>query len=390
MAKTAMEGNQAVAYAMRQVRPDVVAAYPISPQTEVVQAFADHVAAGEVDTQYVAVESEHSAMSACVGSAAAGARTMTASASQGIALMWEVLYIAAGLRLPIVMAVINRALSANINIHCDHSDSMGCRDTGWLQIYAEDVQEGYDNIIQAVKIAERCDLPVMACLDGYILSHAMESLDIIEDDKVYDFVGSIKSEHSLLDLQHPVTFGPIDMTDYYFEHKRQQLAAFDGVLDVIKEVGQQYGRLSGRPYGLFEAYRLEDADYGILAMGSAAGTTKDVIDDYRQQGKKVGLLKLRVFRPFPTAELADAVSHLKALAVLDRASSPGAAGGPLFLEVTSALYAKKANVPVLPYIYGLGGREFGPHLVERVYAELPAVAGDGKVQYPVRYLGVRE
>lgn len=390
MAKVAMEGNQAVAYAMRQVRPDVVAAYPISPQTEVVQSFADHVAAGEVDTQYVAVESEHSAMSACVGAAAAGARTMTASASQGIALMWEILYIAAGLRLPIVMAVISRALSANINIHCDHSDSMGCRDTGWLQIYAEDVQEGYDNIIQAVKIGERCDLPVMACLDGYILSHAMESLEVLEDQQVMDFVGAKKSKYSLLDLGRPVTFGPIDMTDYYFEHKRQELAAYDGVLEVIEEIGRDYGRLSGRPSSLVEKYYLDDAEFGIIAMGSAAGTAKDVIDQLRAQGKRVGLLKMRAFRPFPAQAVAEAVSHLRALAVLDRASSPGAIGGPLFIEVSSALYVENAAVPVMPYIYGLGGREFGPELVERVYKELPTIVGDGRHLFPVRYLGVRE
>jgi len=390
MPKTAMEGNQAVAYAMRQVKPDVVAAYPISPQTEVVQSFADHVAAGEVDTQYVAVESEHSAMSACVGAAAAGARTMTASAAQGIALMWEILYIAAGLRLPIVMAVINRALSANINIHCDHSDSMGCRDTGWLQIYAEDVQEGYDNIIQAVKIAETVELPVMSCLDGYILSHAMETLDTLEDAQVENFVGPKKSSLSLLDLEHPATFGPIDMTDFYFEHKRQQLAAFDGVLDVIKQVGNDFGKLSGRTYGLMEGYGLEDAEFGIIAMGSAAGTAKDVIDNLRAQGKRVGLLKLRVFRPFPAEELVAAVSHLKALAVLDRAASPGAIAGPLFIEVAAALYLKNSSVPLCPYIYGLGGREFAPALVEEVYAELPSIAGDGRQLFPVRYLGVRE
>jgi len=385
-----MEGNQAVAYAMRQVKPDVVAAYPISPQTEVVQAFADHVAAGEVETQYVAVESEHSAMSACVGAAAAGARTMTASASQGIALMWEILYIAAGMRLPIVMAVINRTLSANINIHCDHSDSMGCRDTGWLQIYAEDVQEGYDNMIQAVKSAERCSLPVMSCLDGYVLSHAMETLETAEDDKVIEFVGSHKSAYSLLDLEHPVTFGSIDMTDYYFEHKRQALAAYDGVEQVIEEVGTEFGKMTGRPYGLVDEYYLDDAEFGIIAMGSGAGTGKDVIDTLRAQGKRVGLLKLRSFRPFPARVVADAVAHLKALAVLDRASSPGAIAGPLFIEVTSALYLGNSAVPVQPYIYGLGGREFGPELVERVYAELPAVAGDGRQLLPVHYLGVRE
>jgi len=385
-----MEGNEAVATAIKQIEPDVVAAYPISPQTEIVQYVSEYAAQGEIGTEFVAVESEHSAMSACVGAAAAGARAMTASAGPGIALMWEILYVAAGLRLPIVMAVVNRALSANLNIHCDHSDSMGCRDSGWLQIYGENSQEAYDNLIQAVKIAERCRLPVMSCMDGYIISHAVETLEILPDDQVKAFVGKPPQAPSLLDVDNPITFGAIDMQDFYFEHKRQQLEAYPPAKEVILEVGEEYGRLSGRRYGFFQSYKLEDAEHALLVMGSAAGTTQEVIDELREQGRRVGLLKLRVFRPFPAQELVSAISHLKSLAVLDRSSTPGAVGGPLFTEVTSALYLAGVRLPVLNYLYGLGGREVGPELIERVYTELPAVASNGKEGATLRYLGVRE
>lgn len=388
--RQALVGADAVAVAMLQVNPDVVAAYPITPQTGIVQTFASFVADGLTDTEMVQVESEHSAMSAVIGAAAAGARAMTATSANGLALMWEVVYIAASLRLPIVMPVVNRALSGNINIHCDHSDSMGARDSGWIQIFCEDSQQAYDSTIQAVKIAERCLLPVMVCLDGFIISHAIEAVDLLADEEVAAFVGEYRPRFSLLDVEHPVTFGPLDLQDFYFEHKRSEIQAVEDALPVVEEVGAEFGRLSGRSYGLFEAYRLDDAEIGAVILGSTAGTAKVVVDVLREKGVKAGLLALRLFRPFPARRLVEALSHLKALAVLDRSSSPGALGGPVFTELRSAFYESEKKPPMVNYIYGLGGRDVGTDQIETVYRDLAEIASDGKVEGLVRYLGLRE
>lgn len=388
----ALEGNLAVAEAMRQLDPDVVAAYPITPQTEIVQKFAEYVANGEVRTEFVAVESEHSAMSACVGAAAAGCRAMTATSSQGLALMWEILYIASTMRLPIVMPVVNRALSGNINIHCDHSDSMGARDAGWVQLYVENSQEAYDTTVQAVRIAEEREvlLPVMICLDGFILSHAVESLELLSDEAVREFVGEYKPIQPLLDLDNPVTYGPIDPPDFYFEHKRQMLSAYPAAKEAVRRIGEEYARVSGRSYGLFEEYRLDDAEYGLLVLGSTAGTAKEVVDSLRESGVRAGLLRLRMFRPFPGQELVEALSHLKSLAVADRSMSFGGFGGPVFNEVCSALYNAGKQLPVINYIYGLGGREIREEHLASIYEDLDLVASDGKPADVVRFLGVRE
>ncbi|MFH1961431.1 MAG: pyruvate ferredoxin oxidoreductase, partial [bacterium] len=305
--KVAMTGNEAMAEAMRQINPDVVAAYPITPATEIVQIFSSFAADGLVDTEFVNAESEHSAMSACIGSAAAGARTMTSTASQGLALMWEMLYIASGLRLPIVIAGVNRALSAPINIHCDHSDTMGARDSGWIQIFSENAQEAYDNMIQAVRIAEKTLLPIMVTTDGFIISHGMETMEIMGDDEVKGFVGEYKPQHPLLDTDNPITVGAIDFTDFYFEHKRQQIEAMNTALPHIVEIGKEFALLSGRDYDLVEKYRLDDAEIAIVVLGSTAGTAKVVVDELRDKGIKAGLLKIRVFRPFPAKEIADAL-----------------------------------------------------------------------------------
>ncbi len=384
----ALTGNEAGAYAMKQIDPDVVPAYPITPQTELMQTFAQYVADGKVQTEMILVESEHSAMSAGVGASAAGARVMLATSANGLALMWEIVYITASSRLPIVMAVVNRALSGPINIHADHSDSMGCRDSGWIQLYGENCQEVYDNIIQASRIAEHKDvlLPVMSTHDGFIISHTVERVDALEDEEVKKFVGEYKSLYPLLDVSHPVTYGPLDLQDYYFEHKKQQAEAMKQAKRVILEVGEEYGKLSGRSYGLFDEYFTEDADYIVLALGSTAGTAKAAVDEMRSRGEKVGALKLRVFRPFPAPELVQALSNAKAVAVLDRSEGFNGIGGPVFQDVRSALY-RKTDMPVSGYVYGLGGRDITPEMIAGIFGDLK----DNRLyEDEAFHLGVRE
>jgi len=390
----ALTGDQAVATGMRQINPDVVAAYPITPQTETVEFFAEYVADGLVDTDFVTVESEHSAMSACVGASAAGARVMTATSANGLALMWEVVYIAASLRCPIVMSLVNRALSGPINIHCDHSDVMGMRDSGWIVLFSENGQEAYDNLIQAVRISEHADvlLPVAVCQDGFITSHAVERVEVYEDAVVKDFVGQYHPQWSLLDLEHPKTYGPLDFYDYYYEHKRQQVEAMEHAQQVILEVGQEFNLKFNRNYGLFEPYRLEDAEVAVVVTNSTAGTARVVVDQLRSEGLKVGLLKPRVFRPFPARELAAALGHLKAIAVMDRSISFGAMNnaGPLFLELAAALALHGVCAPMTDYVFGLGGRDIVPREIESVYRDVLRVAETGQVERMVTYLSVRE
>ncbi len=387
-----LTGNEAAAEAMRQIDPDVVAAYPITPQTELVQKFADFVANGEVETEMILVESEHSAMSAVVGASCSGARAMTATSANGLALMWEIVYIAASLRCPIAMPVVNRALSGPINIHCDHSDSMGTRDSGWLQLYSENSQEVYDNVLQAVSISENPDvlLPTMITLDGFIISHTLERVEILDDEEVKEFIGTYQARYSLLDTDNPVTFGPLDFHDYYFEHKRQQVEAMEHAKGVILEVAKKYEKLSGRKYRLFDEYRMDGAETAIIALGSTAGTARTIVDDLRAKGQPVGLIKLRVFRPFPREELVKALSEVKAIAVLDRSASFGAFGGPVFSELRSALYGVNGSIPIVNYIYGLGGRDIDLDHLESVYKDLDKIKETGKVEKYVDYLGVRE
>lgn len=374
---------------MRQINPDVVAAYPITPATEIVQIFASYVADGLVDTEFVPVESEHSAMSACIGSAAAGGRVMTGTSSQGLALMAEMVFIAAGLRLPIVMADVNRTISSPINIHCDHSDTMMIKDSGWIQIFSENAQEGYDNMIQAVRIAEKALVPVIVTTDGFIISHGMERIEILDDAEVKNFVGTYKPENYLLNFDRKITVGAIDLTDYYFEHKRQQIEAMKDSKSIISEVGAEFGKKYGRSYGLLDAYKLDDADIAIVALGSTAGTAKVCVDNMRSKGIKAGLLKPRVFRPFPKDEIADVLKNIKAIAVMDRSDSMNAAEGPLCLEIKAALYDKGVKNILLNYVYGLGGREIGLGDLEKVYNDL-AEAVKGKAKDKINYLGVRE
>ncbi|HID96050.1 MAG TPA: pyruvate ferredoxin oxidoreductase [Candidatus Latescibacteria bacterium] len=387
----ALEGNQAAALAMRQINPDVVAAYPITPQTEVVQEFSQFVADGLVDTELIAVESEHSAMSACIGASASGARVMTATSANGMALMWEVLYIAASARLPIVMALVNRALPGNINIHCDHSDSMGARDSGWLQLFSENSQEVYDNLIQAVRIAEHLDvrLPVMVCYDGFIISHAVECLEVLEDDIVRNFIGELEPVNPLLDTDRFITYGPLDLYDFYFEHKRQQMEVYPTAKQVIVGIGKEFGSLAGREYGLYEGYLLDDAELAIVTLGSSAGTAKEAVDHLRSDGLPVGMLKLRCFRPFPNTEIAQVLSRPKAIAVLDRSVSFGGFGGPLFTEIRSAMFENETSPHLLNYIYGLGGRDIDVEDIEGVYKDLQRVVDTGNVERIINYVGLR-
>ncbi len=371
MSRVSLTGNDAAALALKQCRPDVAAAYPITPQTEMMHKFAEYVADGKVHTNLVLTESEHSAMSASVGAAAAGARVGTATASAGLALMWEITYVASAMRLPIVMAVINRALSAPINIHCDHSDSMGCRDAGWVQIHSENAQEAYDNVIQAFKIAENPDvmLPVMVCFDGFVLSHTQEVLETLDDDAVWKFVGEYKPVHSLLDIEHPKTFGALDLQDYYFEHRRQQWEAHKHAFPEIGKVGKEYGKLSGREYGYMTPYHMDDAEVAMICLGSTCGTAGVTVDMLREKGKKVGLIKLRAFRPFPNDMLADALQNVRKVIVLDRSMAFGTRGGPLGLEVRDALYKKPKMPDVVNYIYGLGGRDINVEQIAKVFED---------------------
>ncbi len=386
-----LSGNEAAATAMKQINPDVVAAFPITPSTEIPQYFSTFVSNGVVDTEFVAVESEHSAMSACVGAEAAGARAMTATSSNGLSFMWEMIYIASSLRLPIVMSLVNRAVSGPLNIHNDHSDAMGVRDAGWIMLFSESNQEAYDNLLMAHRIAEHKDvlLPLMVCQDGFITSHSIETIDLVEDEKVKEFVGTYKPDHYLLNSKEPISIGPLDLQGYLFEHKAQQAQAMRNAKKVILEVAEEFEKLTGRKYGLFEEYKMDDADIAIVCMNSTAGTTKFVVDELRNKGIKAGLLKVRVFRPFPAEEIAKALSKVKAVAVLDKADSLNAAGGALFTDVTSGMYVNNIHVPTVSYIYGIGGRDTKTDDIEKVYSDLSEIVKTGKIDNPYRHLGLR-
>jgi pyruvate ferredoxin oxidoreductase alpha subunit len=386
-----LTGNEAGAYAMKQINPDVVAAYPITPQTELMHDFAQFVADGEVDTDLITVESEHSAMSACVGASASGSRVMTATSANGFALMWEIVYIAASSRLPIVMGLVNRALSGPINIHCDHSDSMGGRDAGWIQLYAANSQEVYDLLIQGIRMGEHplVQLPVMVCYDGFIISHTVEVLETLKNDEVKKFIGPFKPRINLLDIDNPFTFGPLDFHDFYIEHKRQQAEAMKEARKVIPDVFKEYKKLSGREYDFISGYKVDDAEVVMVALGSTADTAKLVVDEMREDGKKVGILKITSFRPFPYQELKEILLDKKAVVVMDRSDSFGAMGGPVYMEVRSALYGISDPPPITGLIYGLGGRNIRVDELKEAFNRAYNSIGEDIV-IPVEYIGVRE
>lgn len=389
--KERMSGNEAVSYAIRQINPDVMPAFPITPSTEIPQMVSTYIANGEMDTEFIPVESEHSSMSATIGAEAAGARSLTATSSAGLALMWEELLLAASNRLPLVLALVNRTLSGPININCDHSDGMGARDTGWIQIYAENNQEAYDNFIQAYPIAEdkRVHLPVMICQDGFITSHAVENIELLEDEPVREFVGEYEPEEYLLNPGKPIAVGPYSVSNYAMEAKKNQEIAMENAKEVILEVAEKYKKLSGRGFGLFEEYKTGDADFIMLIMGSAAGTAKAAVDELREEGKKVGVLKLRVFRPFPAEEIAQALKNCKAAAIMDRCESYNGNGGPLGSEVPAALYQNKIMIETVNYIYGLAGRDFTISDVKMIFAQLEDMIENGTEIEQHQYIRLR-
>ena len=402
--KTAMSGDEAIAFGVKQSDVDVVAAYPITPQTIIVEKFSEYVANGEVQTEFVCTESEHSALAASLAASVTGARTFTATASAGLALMHEMLFVTSGCRSPVVMAVANRALSAPLNIHGDHSDSIAQRDSGWIQLYVENAQEAYDTVIQAFRIAENFNvlLPVMVGLDGFTLSHTLENVETLRDEVVKEFVGTRLLPNVLthegkmapfrLDPDNPMTMGPIALQNYYFEFKRQQDEAMKNALEVIEKINNEYAKVSGRKYGngLIEAYRLEDADVATVCLGSTAGTMKAVVDDLREEGVKAGLLRLRAFRPLPVKEILNALEKVKAVAVMDKSMSFGGDGGAVFHEIRHALYDAKAAPYVVDYIYGLGGRDTSPKELRSTYVDLQKILETQNVQNPIQYLGLRE
>lgn len=385
-----LSGNEAVAVAMRQINPDVMGAFPITPSTEIPQYFSSFIADGLVDTEFIAVESEHSAMSTCLAASAAGARAVTATSSAGLAFMWELLYVTASSRLPVTMAVVNRALTGPININNDHSDSMGARDSGWLQIYAETNQEVYDNFIQAMPIAESCRLPIMVCQDGFITSHGVSNIALVEDDKVKGFVGEYRPENYLLKHENPLAVGPYGTSPYYMEFKRQQAQAMKDAMPVIMDVAERFERMTGRQYSFFEEYMMDDAEVALVAIGSSAGTGKEAVDRLRSEGKKVGLIKLRVFRPFPRIPLAEAMCKVKAVAIMDKAESFSNSGGPLFNEARSSLYDLRDKPYCINYIYGLGGRDIRVEDFYDIFQDLFVIAENDDPGDVYRYIGVRD
>ncbi|MBQ8278666.1 MAG: pyruvate ferredoxin oxidoreductase [Roseburia sp.] len=387
-----MSGNEAVAYAIKQINPDVMPAFPITPSTEIPQMVSTYIANGEMDTEFIPVESEHSAMSAAIGSEAAGARTLTATSSAGLALMWEELLLAASNRMPLALALVNRTLSGPININCDHTDGMGARDTGWIQIYSENNQEAYDNFVQAYPIAENKNvhIPIMICQDGFITSHAVENIELLDDADVKNFVGEYEPEEFLLNAGKPIAVGPYSISNYAMEARKNQEIALENAKEVVLQVAADFEKLSGRKYGLFEEYRTEDADYIMLIMGSAAGTAKQAVDDLRAQGKKVGVLKLRLFRPFPAKEIAEALKNCKAVAIMDRCESYNGNGAALGSEVTAALFRNKVAISAVNYIYGLAGRDFTVTDVYHIFEELENAELNGTEVEQYQYVGLRK
>ena len=390
--KVQMSGNEAVANALRQINPDVFPMFPITPSTEIPQYFANYVSNGLVDTEFITVESEHSSMSAAIGASAAGARALTATSSAGLAFMWEVLGVAASHRVPVVLAAVCRALTGPLNINCDHSDTMGARDSGWIQLYAETNQEAYDNLVMAYRIAEHKDvmLPIMICQDGFITSHAVMNMELLDDDVVKNFVGEYEPEDYLLNPNETYAVGPYAITDYYMESRKAQAHAMENAKQVIKDIAEEFEKISGRKYGLIEEYRMEDAEYAVVIIGSAAGTTKEAIDHMRENGEKVGLIKVRSFRPFPGEEIAASLKKCKAVAIMDRSESFSTNGGPLGAETMQAMYTARCTALTIDIMYGIGGRDVTVDDMINVYDTLKDIAVTGETGDVYRYMGLRD
>lgn len=357
--RIALTGGAAAAEALRHIEPEVMPIYPITPQTPIIETYAKFHADGEVDTEMIEVESEHSAISAAVGASAAGARTVTATSSQGLALMNEILYIASGMRLPILMIVSARALSAPINIHGDHNDVMGARDAGWVQIFCENAQEVYDKTIIGMKLAEKVKMPVMVIMDGFNTSHSVENLEILDRETVQNFLGEYKPENSLLDVKNPMTFGPVALQNSYFEFKIDQFEAMEKVGEEYKKVCKEFEKISHRVYKSHEAYKTEDARKILVAMGSVCGTAKEAIDHLREKGERVGLLEISLFRSFPYDDVKNILGDVKEVIVMDRNLAMGSKQ-VLASEVSLAIGREVKSI-----VYGLGGRDtFQKQIVE--------------------------
>ena len=387
-----MSGNEAVALAIKQVNPDVMPAFPITPSTELPQIVSTYISNGDIDTEFIPVESEHSSMSATIGASAAGARALTATSSAGLAFMWEELYVASSFRLPIVLCLVNRALTGPLNINCDHSDAMGARDSGWMQVFAETNQEAYDNFIMSYRVTEHPDvmLPMMVCYDGFITSHAVMNIETIDTSTVRDFVGTYKPDNFLLNKDMPYAVGPYANSPFYMETKFNQITAMRKAKQVILDVCAEFEKISGRKYGLFEEYKMEDAEYAVVIMGSAAGTTKDAVDELRAKGIKAGMIKIRVLRPFPGEELAAALKNCKAVAVMDRAENYSTMSGPVGSELKAAMYDAGLSVPMLNYYYGIGGRDYTVEEAEGIYNDLQALASGSATPEQFQYVGLRK
>lgn len=390
--KVLMSGNEAVATALRQINPDVFPAFPITPSTEIPQYFSNYVSNGLVDTEFITVESEHSSMSAAMGASAAGARALTATSSAGLAFMWEVLGVAASSRLPVGLAAVCRALTGPLNINCDHSDTMGARDSGWIQLYAEDNQEAYDNMVMAFNIAEHKDvmLPIMICQDGFITSHAMMNMELLDDLTVKEFVGEREPVDYLLNPEEKFAVGPYAVSDYYMESRKAQAHAMENAKQVILDVAKDFEKISGRKYGLIEEYKMDDVEYAMVIIGSAAGTAKEAIDQMRAEGEKVGLIKIRSFRPFPGAEIAASLKKCKAVAVMDRSEAFSTNGGPVGAETMQAMYTAGCTAKAINIMYGIGGRDVTVDDMKGVYKTLMEIAETGETGPTYRYMGLRD
>lgn len=382
----AINGDGAVALAWKQLNPDVCAAYPITPQTIIVEDFAKYVANGEVDTEFVDVESEHSALTLCTTSSAAGARTFTATASQGLAYMWEMLPITSAMRVPVMMAVANRTVSGPININNDHGDVMSARDTGWLSLFSENVQEAYDMSIIGLKIAENPEvqLPVLVNLDGFILTHAIERMTPLETQAVREYIGPFKPMHPLLDTDHPVTHNLMDGPLFYFPHKYQMVIAMRNAIGVAKDAMAEFKDISGREYHLVEEYKCDDAEYVAFVLGSSFGTMKEAVDRLRSEGMKVGVAMPRVYRPWPAEDIAKLVKGKKGILVMDRHLSIGAYG-PMYPEICAAAALNDKMPKMYNFIYGLGGADTMVSDFMNVYKQVES--GTAKT---VNFVGVKE
>jgi len=389
MKKILLSGNTSLSYAVKQLDVDVISAYPITPQTTMVEKLSEYVANGELDAEFIPVESEHSALTAALAASAAGARVFTSTSSQGLLLMHEILFITATMRMPVVMGIADRAISAPINIWNDHSDIMAQRDAGWICFFAESAQEAYDKTIQAYRIAEdeNVHIPVNLNFDGFILTHTYEPVTTLDDEQVLKYAPK-KVRSLVLDPKKPYTFGALGSPEYYFEAKYQAVKALENSFETIVKADKEYGDISGREYGIFNDYMTEDADTILVSLGSIGGSVREIARRMRRDGAKVGALSLKLFRPFPAKQIVDALSKAGSVVVLEKATSPGALAGPLYMEVQASLKTFDAKTPAINVIAGLGGRDIGPEDIRVMFNKGLKVASQKRVDTIMEYVGV--